>query len=135
MIKLMKFLAVLALLAGACIAQQPVKQVDGNYNEVINGTGGARYTSYLQAITTAGTTITTSNVYVQLLFCTNTSGTDRTITIADTQGSPVTFWSTVTVSANSVFLMQASSIGLYFQGLKITSSANSAISCQVQGVR
>jgi hypothetical protein len=130
----MKFILPLVLTLGACLAQVPVKDVDGNGNEKRTAASGRFFNSYLQAITTGGTTITTASTYVQLIYCTNNSGTDRTITLADTQGSPAIFMTTVNVAANSVFLFN-SPVGLYMQGVTITASANSAISCQVQGTQ
>jgi hypothetical protein len=132
MIKLVLSLFLSAVLA---LAQVSVKPTDGNGTERILGAAGKVYSSYLQAITTGGTTITSTSTYVQLIYCTNATGTARTITLADTQGSPVTFMTDVSVAANSVFLFNAGTIGLYMQGVKVTASANSAISCQVQGVQ
>jgi hypothetical protein len=129
-----RLLTLLILCVGVALAQVPVKETDGNGNEKRTAASGRYADYYLQAITTSGTTITSANTYVQVIYCTNSSGTDRTITLADTQGSPVTFMTTVNVAANSVFLFNAP-IGLYMQGVKITASANSAILCQVQGTQ
>ena len=134
----LKLLLASLVLATLALAQQPVKIVNGAGNEVVfgaSGSSGTRFTQYLTAITTGGVTMTSTATYVQLLFCTNTSATDRTLTVADTQGSPVTFFSTVNIPANSVVLLHAGAVGLYMQGLKITASANSALSCQAQGVQ
>lgn len=123
------------MLCCGLFGQGPTKLVDGAGNELVLAKGGQRYTAYLQAITTGGVTITTVPTNVQLLFCTNSSGSAATLTVADTQGSPVTFWTAVSIAANSVMLMHASTVGLFMQGIKLTAGTNSALSCQVQGVQ
>lgn len=130
-----KLVAMLVLGVGLAFPQVPVKPVDGNGTELAVAPPGKRFISYLQAITTSGTTITSNATYVQMLYCTNNSGSDRTITIADTQGSPATFATSVSIAANSIMMVVSNATGLYMQGVKITASANSAISCQLQGVQ
>lgn len=130
-----KRILALALIAGVLPAAVPVRPTDSNDTELGLAPAGKKVTYYLQAITTGGTTITTTATYVQMLFCTNTSAGSVTLTVADTQGSPVTFFSQVTIAANSVTLLAANNTGLYMQGVKITVNTNSAVSCQVQGVQ
>ena len=135
MLRKLKTGLVVCLLAALAAAQNPVNLTDKAAHELILASTGVKYTKYLTAITTSGVTITAIDTYVQLMFCTNTSGTSATLTVADTQGSPVTFWSTVQISANSVVLLHASTVGLFMQGIKLTAGTNSAISCQIQGVQ
>lgn len=130
-------LLVLALVVGCALpasGQVSVKPTDGAGTERILGAAGKMYDSGLTAITTGGVTITSTQTAVQLLFCTNASGTDRTITVSNAAASAV-YLTTVNVTANSAFLLHAGTIGLNMAGVKITASANSAISCQVQGVQ
>ena len=131
----MKILLSLLLGVGLALGQVSVKPTDGTGTERILGAAGREYNSDLTAITTSGVTITSTTTKVQLLYCTNASGSDVTLTLADTQGSPVTYMTTVNVVANSVFLFNAGTIGLRMQGVKITASANSRLLCQVQGVQ
>lgn len=132
-----KLVVVLLLLCGRSYlsAQQPVKPTNSSGKELIFAKGGVSYTSYLQVIATGGTTVTSSDTWVQLLFCTNTTSSSATLTVADTQGSPVTFWTAVPIAGNSVVLLHASAIGLYMKGIKLTAGTTTSISCQVQGVQ
>lgn len=123
------------LCASLLLAQGPTKLTDGTGKEAIYAANGLKTNFYMQAITTGGVTITSVDTYVQLIYCANTTGSVVTITLADTQGSPVTFGSAVPLPANSITLVFASAIGLFMHGLKLTASSNSAISCQVQGVQ
>lgn len=123
------------VMASAMFGQLPVKVTDGLGTEQIIGASGKKYLNYSQAITTAGVVITSSNTYVNLLFCSNNTSGAVTLTVTDNQGSPVTFFPATSMAANSAVLLYAGPIGLYMQGIKITAGSNSAISCQVQGVQ
>lgn len=135
MLKKLKGLGLGLLFAAVAYCQVPVKVTNGSGTERPLGAAGTEYKAYLQVIATGGTTITSSNTYVTVLFCMNTTGSAATLTIADTQGSPVTFWNAVSIAANSVVLLYTGPIGLYMQGIKATAGTGSALYCQVQGVQ
>ena len=127
---------IIALVAASLLAQAPVKVVDGTFTEIPMGAAGKKFNSGMQLMTNSATTVTNADSYVQVLFCANIAGATRTLTVTDGQGSPMKYFDTVSMAANSSLLLYASQVGLYFEdGVKITASANSSINCIVQGVQ
>ena len=136
MTNLTKFILLCVLFVPAMTAQSSRIIVNGSGVERITAASGNEFDSGLTAVTTgAGVDLATTTVKVQLIFCTNTTATARTIDILDGAVSPNTYWNDVELAANSVVLVANTVIGLPMDGgVTITASANSAISCQVVGV-
>ncbi len=131
----------LFLLAVLAFGQLPVKNVDGNNNELILASAGQAFTVYLTVVPNSstvvsdGTTSINKNFKLQLFYCTNPTSSAVTVSYSDNQGSPVAYATTVSLAANSINGIFSSPIGLNMKGgMKWTAGTSSAISCQVQGV-
>jgi hypothetical protein len=131
----MKRFIVLLLACFFLQAQQPVKNVDGNGNELILAAGGRSVDSGMTLITTGGVTLFSSTTKVQVIHC-KTNGTAATLTITDGGGSPITYFDAISFTANQVMIASYGTVGLsYASGVKISASANSALQCRVVGVQ
>lgn len=132
----MKKLLIIFLLAlGSSYAQVGVKIVDGTSTAVVLGATGSVYESALTAIATGGgTAITATTTKVQLIYCTNNTGSATTLTIKDGGGN--TYMSAATLAANSVVLIAYGTLGLtYTGGITISAGNTATVSCQVKGVQ
>lgn len=126
-------LLVFSLFLSSALGQNPVKIVNGNNDEVILGAGGKSYNSGLIVATTASTSVTATATKVQVIHCTNSTSGVVTLTIENTAGDD--YFTTVSLAANSVMVVQYGSVGLTYAGVKLSASANSSISCQFEGVQ
>lgn len=118
--------------ATSIVAQQPTKPVNGQGKELILGAAGTVFNTNLTALTTSPVALSTSTLKVQVIHC-KSNGTASTVTIKD--GNDVVYYDTVSLAANSVFIAQYGTVGITFtNGIKVNAGANSAISCQIEGV-
>jgi hypothetical protein len=98
-------------------AQQNVKVVNGSGKEYISGAAGKVYNSALTAVTTSPTALTTITTKVQVIHCTNSSAGTVALTVKN--GADVEYFTTVSMAANSVMVVQYGSVGLtYTSGIK-----------------
>ena len=101
--------------------------------KITGGDSGTRYDSGITTLTTSLTVLTSNTTHVYAVFCANTTGTAATVTITDNQGSAKTYYSAVSLAANSVSLMHVP-VGLTFlNGIKWNAGTSSAINCQIIG--
>lgn len=92
-----------------------------------------RYDSGTVAVTTSLTAVIATTLILRILHCLNTTAGDVTLQITD--GNDVEKFPPVTMAANSVLVGNWGD-GIRFEsGMKWVAGSNSAISCQVQGMR
>lgn len=125
-----KFITLLTLLVVVAMAQTPIKVVNGNGIQTL----GYNYNSGMVTLTNTAALLTSATVAVKILHCANITGGAVTLTITDNQGSPVTYWSAVSVAANSVMVVNYGDPGLVMQGVKWNASASSSLNCQLEGI-
>lgn len=125
------------LLAGLFLATSlfaQTKLVDGNGNEYILAAAGAKYNSGLTTVSASLTAVTSTTTKVQIIHCTNTTGSAATLTVAN--GAGTEYFTTVSVAANSVMVVHYGTVGLtYTGGVKLQSGTASALKCQIEGVQ
>jgi len=130
--KLTRLLSLALLTVGLAFPQSPVRITGSDGKEIVFGAKGTTYNSGLVALTTTPTSLTSSNLKVQMIHC-KSNGTATTVTIKN--GDDVVYYDTVSLAANSVFIAQYGSVGITFSGgIRVSAGANSAISCQIEGV-
>lgn len=132
-----KYVAVLLVAAAiALMAQTPFKLVDGNGAELILAAGGKSFDSGLIAVGATATTLASATTKVQLIFCNNTTAGAVTLLVTDGQGSPLTYFPTISMAANSATVLHSGAVGMTMSGgVKATAGSGSAINCQVVGVQ
>lgn len=124
-------LVLLGTLTLGAWAQVGVKLVDGNYNEIIYGTGGQSYSSAMVTLTNVSAALTTRTVWVQVLHCDNTSGSAVTLTMENTAGDD--YFTAISIPANGVLTMNYNARGLPFVGIKWNAGTNAVLNCMVVG--
>lgn len=92
-----------------------------------------RYDSGMVAVTNSLTAVTSTTLFLRILHCLNT--TAGAVTLQVTNGNDVELFPPVSMAANSVLVGNWGDGITLTNGVKWVAGSNSAISCQIQGVR
>lgn len=92
----------------------------------------ADYDTAMITLPSSATTVISTNVLVNSIYCHNITGSSHTVTITD--NSNVVYVPTVTLAGNTVSLfMNAGTKGVVMAGIKWNADATSAVNCEISG--
>ena len=129
-------LIIFTVIAALAVAQTGVRLVEtGTWKEIIVAAAGTSYNSGMTSVPNSDTLLTATTTKVQLIFCSNNTGSAATITITDNAGSPIPYFAAISMAANSATSLHNGPMGMTMAGIRWTQGTSGAIECQIEGVQ